>query len=493
MKRILAILLCLTIFLMVPACKPDNIQPPSEIIHPDEEQQNAALEQQEIKPPAAEKQEEDLEKEPAPEEESKPSEEKQEQQEEILPADPANPLAAEDFAPSSTTASALAESGMIKNADPKELFNKRTIKFYTADSEPAFIYADEKGNPVSELDWIKAVAEENGFTVEYSIKPANLSVKSQRLALFAGKDLSLIQLQAKDLAAGLSLCASSKQYLDMDLESFGISKSVLIQSAYKLFAPIGMADSLWYNPALIGETDPAALEQEGKWTIEEFKTICSANAEKKILPLLMESALPWATLSGKAPITLKEGKLDTNINSVGSKEVWSALQGINREIGPFLKDEDQSYSLAAGNAAMEYTTTPKAAKNMTLSYAALPKISADGTTTVTFSGSFFALPKYSSNDSDALAALLFAERWCNRFTETRAAQLQTLGIKGAAYQAYADFVEKKGMLVLYNSTIEEMVAPYLKGLTDDSVNMQQEYLKIINQLYDYVKTQNIYY
>lgn len=507
MKRILAIILCLAIIALAPACKPDNIQPPAEIIKPDEQEQNEALglgteKEEEPEQKEEEKEEETEAENPAetPSEEKNPEEQadapKEEQQEEEALPDNKNPLAAEDFLPSKTAASALAESGLVKKPELDSVLKNRTITFYTADDNPAFTYTDEEGQLISELDWIKAFAKEQGFMVQYSIKPAALSVKAQRAALFAGKKLSLIQLDASDLAVGLTLCASAKEYLDLENQSFGISKAVLTQSDYKLFAPVGMVDSLWYNTALVGESDPASLEKRGEWTVESFKTLCKTNAEKQILPLLMESALPWATLSGKAPITLKEGKLDTNINSIGSKEVWSALQTMNKEIPSFIKDEDLSYTLASGTALMEYTTTPATAETITLSYAPLPKLTAEGNSTVTFSGTFFALPKYGygeKEESSALAALLFAEHWCNRFSEARAETLQALGIKGSAYQAYADLAEEKGMLLLYNSRIEEMVGPYLKGLTDESVNMQQEYSKVITKLYAYVKTQNVYY
>ena len=340
---------------------------------------------------------------------------------------------------------------------------------------------------------MKNFAEESGFLVEYSIKPAAVSVKAQRVALFARKKLSLIQLHSSDLAAGLTLTRTATSFLDLANQSFGISRAVLAQSANRLLAPVGNVDSLWYNKALAGESDPATLQQKGEWTVSAFQSLCTANAEKQIQPLSMESALPWATLSGKSPITLKEGSLDTNINSVGSKEVWAALQKMHKEIPTFIKDEDLSYSLKDGTLLMEYTTLPEKAEAMELGYAPLPALTPGSPSTATFSGTFFALPKYETGESNLIAALTFAESWCNRYTEARAAQLQALGIKGADYQKYADFAEQKGMLILGSKTIEDMVETYLNGITDDSINMVTAYGNVYTKLYAYVATQNLYF
>lgn len=509
MKRVLAILICLAMMAVVPACKPDNIQPPAEIITPGEDQQNAALglgeeenASEESKPSDNEKQEEKPEEQApptekeegndTPSEESTSSETEKEEQSSEEPANP-NPLAAETFTPSKTAASVLSESGIIKNSDP-EITKNRTITFFTANSAPAFSYKDEKGVAVSELDWMKAIAEENGFTLQYQIKPASVSVKAQRTALYAGKKLSLIQLDSSDLASGLTLCASAKSYLDLENTSYGVSKAVLSQSNNKLFAPIGLVDSLWYNSAMVGESDPLTLAQEDRWTVDAFQTLCNAAVEQQVLPLLMSKALPWVTISGVSPIGLvKDQKLDTNLSSDESKSVWSALQKMHKEIPAFVQNEDLTYTLNKGTVMMEYTTLPISAKGINLSYAPLPRLEKKSTNAVTFSGTFFALPKYQKEASENIAALLFAERWCNRYAEVRAGQLQALGIKGEAYQKYADLAEQKGMLILYSSTIEEMIKPFLKGITDESINMKEEFTAIRDQLNGYLTTLNLYY
>lgn len=496
MKRILAILICVALMAVVPACKPDNIQYPSDIIDPQEQDLLAEDQPKEEEQPSQEPSQEE-----APAEEETPAEEEQPSQEETTEEVPENekpvlsqnPLAAEDFTPSTETASALQASGIVKPSTELSILKNRTISFYTADENPAFFYTDSKGKRISEWDWMKNFAEESGFLVEYSIKPAAVSVKAQRVALFARKKLSLIQLHSSDLAAGLTLTRTATSFLDLANQSFGISRAVLAQSANRLLAPVGNVDSLWYNKALVGESDPATLQQKGEWTVSAFQSLCTANAENKIQPLSMESALPWATLSGKSPITLKEGSLDTNINSVGSKEVWAALQKMHKEIPTFIKDEDLSYSLKDGTLLMEYTTLPEKAEAMELGFAPLPALTPESPSTATFSGTFFALPKYETGESNLIAALTFAESWCNRYTEARAAQLQALGIKGADYQKYADFAEQKGMLILGSKTIEEMVETYLNGITDDSINMVTAYGNVYTKLYAYVATQNLYF
>ncbi len=505
MKRILAILLCVALMAVVPACKPDNIQYPSEIIDPEEqeiltpdlkeEEEQASQEPPSDQPSSEEEQkpEEESTTEEETTQESEASQEAESSQEAEEPLAPANPLAADGFIPSANTASALQASGLIKKSNELSVLKNRTISFFTADDTPAFYYVDSTGKRLSEWDWMKAYANESNFLVEYSVKPAAVSAKAQRVALFAGKKLSLIQLHSSDLAAGLTLTRPATAYLDLENQSFGISKAVLAQSANRLFAPIGNVDSLWYNKALVGESDPATLQQQGKWTVAAFQSLATANAEKKILPLQMESALPWAAIGGRSPIGLKEGKLSTYINGDNSKLVWAALQKMNKEIPTFLKDEDLSYSLKDGTVLMQYTTLPEKAEEMTLGYAPLPALTEETAPAVTFSGTFFALPKYEDGESAALAALTFAESWCNRYTEARAAQLQPFGIQGAEYQKYADLAEQKGMLILGSKPIEEMVETYLNGITDESINMANAYGNVITKLYAYVATQNLYY
>ena len=495
MKRILAIILCLALFAVIPACKPDNIQAPADIITPqDQTATESGNNQPTITPLPQEEEEEDV-----PTEETPSAEEEETLEEETLEEEPSkppfapNPLAAEEFNPSLGIAPSLPLSGIIKPTNTLALLKNRTISFYAPSDSTAFSYLTEDGKLVNELEWMKSYAKENGFAIKYHLVPTNRLVSSQRLALMAGKDLSLIRLDSSNLASGLTLCSSFKDLINEEITSFGVSKTVMTQSDHKLLAPMGNVESIWYDPDLFEEESPASLQAEGKWTMDSFKDLCLQKAEESIQPMLMQQALPFATLSGKSPITLKAGKLDTNVNSIGSKKVWTALKAMNKEIPTVLKDEDTTYSLAEGNVAMEYTALPVAEGKQTYQFAPLPALDAQSNSTVTFTGAFLALPKFETNESERLAALTFAELWCNRYTEARAAQLRTIGIQSADYEAYLQMAEEKGMLILYDPVIQEMIAPYLKGLTDDSVNMPNTYSGIITKLYAYVDTQNIYY
>ena len=221
MKRVLAILLCLMLILSVTACKPDNITYPVDITDPNDQagenvQENDPDEEQKNDPPVAdqipadgetvepseektdqdktEETPDDTKTEETPEE-AKTEETAEDAKPEETPEEPAvtNPLAAKDFVPSTTATGVLQASGIVKQGTAVSALKNRTITFYTADNRAAFSYTDKREKVVSEWDWMRTLAEENGFIVKYEVKSSTVSIKSQRVALFAGKKLSLVQ------------------------------------------------------------------------------------------------------------------------------------------------------------------------------------------------------------------------------------------------------------------------------------------------------------
>ncbi len=527
MKRFLAVLLILAMIFSTTACKPDNITYPVEIIDPAEDEPNTPADQpsEEEEPAEGEEntdKEEPVEREENPDEEEPATDETDEQadipaeqpatQEEDKDADaegnpeageeaeevanpqpqsaPINPLAVEDFAPSTATAGTLQPSGIIKPNGTVSSLKNRTVTLYTADDVSAFSYHNEKGKLVDEWQWMEALAEESGFLLKRSVKNSRISVKAQRVALYAGQKLSLVQMTADQLGEGMTLAASAAEFLNADAQTFGVSKAVLKQSDYKLFAPIGNVDSLWYNPVLLpAESDPLTLSTKKQWTVEQFKTAC-ASAPENTAALQIESVLPWATLSGRSPLTLLEGKLDSNINAGVTRSVWTALRTLE------LKNLQTSTPAEGETPALpffRFATTPEMAEGETLTYAPLPAMQAETAGSVIYSGTFFALPKYETDKDSVHAALTFAELWCNRYTETRAATLKTFGISGAAYQQYCDMAENQGYLILRSPEIEETVAPYLAGVSDPAIDMATIYNDIKDKLLALIAARNLYY
>ncbi|MBQ2384747.1 MAG: hypothetical protein II292_00910, partial [Clostridia bacterium] len=118
------------------------------------------------------------------------------------------------------------------------------------------------------------------------------------------------------------------------------------------------------------------------------------------MPLIMSDPLAWATLSGKSPLTLLDGKLDSNINAQVTRNVWSTLRTLKTELTPFEKEEGASYALKSGNVAFEFTNNPVSAEDITLKYALLPAAAEDTAGTATFTGTFLALPKYETNEDN---------------------------------------------------------------------------------------------
>ncbi|MBQ8893658.1 MAG: hypothetical protein IJ043_04540 [Clostridia bacterium] len=498
MKRILALLVCLMMIFSITACKPDNITPPVEIVDPNQQPEESETPVEEETPETNETPAEDAEGEgedtPAEEETDTPAESTQPEDTAEVPQQITNPLAAEDYQPATGAASTLTASGIVKPGASVSALKNRTIVLYTANDQPAFTYTDENGKTVTEWAWMEKIAAEQGFMLKYTIKSKAVSLKSQRVALYAGKKLSLVQMSVDELAAGLTLSRSAVEYLNTAAETFGISKSVLAQSNNTLFAPVGNANTLWYNSALMPEgQDPNTLSQSNGWTVEQFKAAYNYAVEQKALPLLLEETLAWATLSGKSPLTLAEGKLDSNIHAKATREVWDALKTMNASLTAFQKTEGTSYTVAGGNVAFSYTAAPETAKGLTLNYAPLPSLTEGTAGTVTYTGTFLALPKYEENSESILAALSFAELWCNRYTEARAAKLQSLGITGAAYQQYCDLTETCGHLILHDAAIEKAAATYLSGLTDATVDMETAYGAAEDQLLALIATKNLYY
>lgn len=518
MKRIFSILLCLALMLSVTACKPDNITDPVEIIDPNEQPSEETLSGGDAKPEEQESTEKEEPKEDpkaetetpdaTPEEQTdkpetapeagadtdaKPEEGKEEPSgepsDDPLTAPVVNPLADDAFVPSTEVAGTLTASGMIKPGAAVSALKNRTISLYTTD-QSAFTYLDKNGKPVSEWDWMERLAKENGFLLKRQVKNADVSIKAQRVALFSGQKLSLVQITADELGNGMTLAASAANLLDPAIQSFGISKSILEKSGYKLFAPVGNIESLWYDAAAMPEgTDPYALSVEKKWTVEQFKALC--NGTQNMQALKMENLLPWATLSGRSPLTLLNGKLDSNINAGVTRNVWDELKKL--DMAALMTPPTVAEGEEPTAPLFTYTDTPAVAEGQTLRYAPLPTLKEGENGTTTYSGTFLALPKYEQDTEALRAALTFAELWCNRYTEVRAATLQTLGIKGADYQAYCNFAESQGILILYTPEIQKTAEPYLSGLTDPTVDMAAAYDAIKPTIDGLLAARNLYY
>ena len=280
MKRMIAILLCLMLVLCgTTACKPDTITNPAVITDPDDQPQTPPLIQNQG---AAEQPEIEEEETPEEQPEETPEEETEEppQAEQPVQAVPlSHPFAGEDYQPSQTVEGTLNLSGLTKNDDAESALKDRTISLYTAADQAVFSYVNQKGKTISEWDWMKELAEDYGFTLKLTVKKAEVSLKAQRVALYAGKKLSLLQFGEKDLAAAMTLAQSAEDYLDNTADTDGVSKAVLAQSNYTIFAPKGMVNSLWYNKSLMPqETNPNALAKENKWTIDAYKAIWNASA-----------------------------------------------------------------------------------------------------------------------------------------------------------------------------------------------------------------------
>ena len=523
MKRLIAILLCLLLVLCgTTACKPDTLTNPVVITDPDEQPQETPLPQDQTaaEQPAGdgeeapadqpeetpeekpeEQPEENPEEKPEEQPEENPEEKPEEQPDETPAADeqpadakPLNhPFAAEGFAFSTEAAGTLKLSGLTKNTDPAAALKDRTIALYSAGEDPAFNYVNQKGATISEWDWMKALAETYGFTLKLTVKNAETSLKAQRVALYAGKKLSLLQFASKDLAAAMTLAKSADGLLNMDAATDGVSKAALTQSNQTVFAPKGAVSSLWYNKALLPEgTDPSALAKENKWTIETYKAIWNASVEKGILPQESDDEMAWITLSGKSPLTLLKGKLDSNLNAKTTRDLWADLKDARAQFESFTPAAETEYAFKAGNAAMTFTDLPERGEEMTIGSAPLPSMKEETAGTVVFSGTFMALPRYQAED-DAPAALTFAELWCNRYTEARAKALFDLGFTAEDYVNYVDFAETNGHLIFRSAEIETLAENLLKGAWDATVNQTTEYSAIRTKLNALLDRHNLYY
>ncbi len=547
LKRIIALGLSLILLMSLGACKPDNIQYPTIITDPNsqpetpeanpnpqpetnvppagEQEPPAAPETEENESPAtdtpadqpAEGANEEAAETPAPNEtgsetpagegetaetittpepeaEAAPETEGTQdvvEEPEVKP----NPLFSADFKPSTNVQGTLPASGFIKNGSTAAALKNRTITFYTADETPAFAYLNEKGVAVNEWQWAEAIADAFGFQLKYTIKNKSISLKAQRTALFAGRKLSLVQMTDDQLALGMSLSRPADAYLNENAVSHGISSAVLEQTLKTLFAPVGNVNTLWYHPDLMPSgNDPATLSAQNAWTVEQFKAIYQNSANQGTKPLDMLQTLDWALLSGKSPLTLLDGKLDSNIYAQVTQKAFASLKAVNAELPAFLMDEDTTYSIENGTLAMAYTlAVPAVAEGAKIGYTSLPALENGSAATVSFGGTFFALPKYQQEEGADLAALTFAELWCNRYTETRAAALQKAGIAGADYEAYTQFAESKGQMIFRDPGIDALCETYLKGLNDPLVNMDDAYRAIKPQLMAKVAAYNLYY
>ena len=510
MKKILTIFLCGMLLFSVPACKQETVTYPTVVTKP------GATESVELEKPEQEKEEpqdstagtggqtvqigsgkpEATPETETPETETPETETAEVEQPEVeqpeaeAPAPEVvapertfakHPLVLKNGSLSKTTASSIALSDLVKGGGLKTL-KKRTLTLYTAGDAPSFHYLNEKGVLVSEWDWMKELAKENDFTLKLVRKTNASSLKAQRIALNAGQELSLVSLRKEELASGMTLCRSASKYLNAAATPNGISRAVLSQSNDTLFAPIGNIEALWYHLDLMPEKlDPNALYKNNQWNAEAYTKVHTNALAKKVMPLLMETALPWATLSGRSPLTLLDGKLDSNIHAQVTQIVWGQLRELNGALTPFKPAKNTTYTFADETVAMTYSSIPAAGKG-SYSFAPLPILGEEQESTVTYCGNFLALPKYREEQAADLAALTFAELWCNRYAEALAADFKALDLDAAAYADYLALAAGNGSLIFYDASIEAIADAYLSGLTDEKVDMAAEYEKIRTKL-----------
>ncbi|MBQ8606435.1 MAG: hypothetical protein IJ408_06820 [Clostridia bacterium] len=367
----------------------------------------------------------------------------------------------------------------------------RTIVFYTASESPNWSYRDEKGETVTEWQWFDSLKSELGLNIKKRISNAKTSIDSALKDMNAGKRLDVLYSSDVIYPAVLAASRSLTPHIDInDVGSApGICKTTMDVlswgSTYRVIAPVGFADVLWYNKTLVQElglTDPHTLWEQEKWDHKAFSEFLRAVPEstkdgKKLTALVhspekLAYTFPGTTGNGafyvyhdaKAPYIINDWRKESTIRS------WRFITDVISKISyvPAKSEADykafyEGYAVMSGkmaggdfaeNVKLDWVPYPMEKQK---SYTQLceirdkkyegkgpkPTVTFDGT--AQYSGIGMLLPRKTADEENIKISLKFMQLWATRATEAYFDELSAnehYGFDHKQKKQYYDFISQ---------------------------------------------------
>ncbi|MBQ8605551.1 MAG: hypothetical protein IJ408_02340 [Clostridia bacterium] len=385
------------------------------------------------------------------------------------------------------------DTGFVADGTKLKDLRGKTLIFYTGDDFAAWSYRNEKGETIDEWDWFKMLKKEIGLNIKTYISSHYKSAEDALKAMNAGKQADVVYSSHVIYPAALCISRSITDLISINNigSSPGVCKTTMDickwGNTYRVIAPIGEVDVLWYNATLsqeLGLADPHMMWEADKWDWNAFKSYMLSAPQKtkngdtlvSITQWPANTAYIWPCTNDSPRIYIDaNASVPTLINNWDAPETMEALEFICEihNTTNFGTNGGAAYrGLFLGTTLMSATMytqvyydteyskhvqinwvpyPKKTAKTLSVKQAELdkkfagssvkPAASHDGI--AQFSGFAMLLPKKTAKPANVGPALKFMELWATRFTEALFDNLNVFEYYNFNYKQrkqYFDFV-----------------------------------------------------
>ncbi len=419
MKRLISLVLLITLMFSLCACAPDNIVTPN------------APEQ-------------------TPEQTPSSDTDTQTQPEADTPAPEyqyitANKQKNTDISP--TLSIDLLNIAPVKISDLKA----KTISFFTP-VRNAF-YAGE----LDEKAWFDAVREQYDIDIRYTLRSDNTLYNAQVIAQKSGKELDIITTLISNIAPSRSLMKSALELTEDG--SYPFSERVYNLSGKTVFTGIGNSKMLWYNTDIVSDASAYTLFDSGNWNYDSLSLI-----ETDKIMLECGNWAAFGSASGTQATGLAEdGSFTLTIDSDISRETFAAFSKVFDTVA------NEKETFGGGSVAFCFTDTP--ATTVPLSFVPIPAYSENGKNIAELSGVGMGISK-TADEFKSQYALTFALLWSARYSEWRQDfLLHDCKLTADKADSYIAFSEQNGGL--YNAD-REIAAVFETKVISEKLYMPKE-------------------
>ena len=237
----------------------------------------------------------------------------------------------------------------IEFCDTASLKDK-TLKMFVR--EGGAFYAGK----LSEQEWLDALKDELGLTVEKTVTSNSTLYSKQLIASKTGKGADLVTVDMNNVFASLNLMKTPLESFDAEETDIPFSLAAFNMTGGKVFTGIGNARVLWYNKNIIKDDSPFKLYKDGGWTFDVFAShLVSTQSNKQALFDTYSNLIPFTSAAGKQTTGIVNGEYVIDLESDEAKKAAQEYDTL------FAKDGakcDKSHSFVRGNTAFLFAATP---------------------------------------------------------------------------------------------------------------------------------------
>lgn len=344
------------------------------------------------------------------------------------------------------------DTGFVRSGTKLSDLKGKTLAFYTSGDDAIWSYKNAKGEYVSEFQWFDSLKKEIGLTIKKTETFHEYAISEPLKAMNAGKQCDLIYANNVTWPTALTI---SKSITDITNIAKGTSPGVCKKTmdilkwgnTYRVIAPIGEANVLWYNQTLaqeLGLSDPHKMWEAKQWNWDSFKKfmqqIPKVNQKGEKLIALAEwqsdNAYVWPGTNGPLHIyndpNADKPTIRNNWDGDTVMQAWEFIASVCNSIqfssstpGTASDYKSQCYrglfqgtTLMASTMQVQKYIDTEYSKNVRIHWVPFPNSGrAGGRDIAQFRGYAMLLPRKTIKASNQDIALKFMELWATRFTE----------------------------------------------------------------------------